>query len=134
MIDSLDNPGVSNDPAKAYLDASITLCSQMLNGDFKSSYSHSRVILSLAYHSIELFLKGAILKKTGKAATKGHELDNLEQEYLRLYTDDEFAFDVPFNTEYLGFSRKQIEDLRKQEPPLDQTFRYHTDLSRSTWI
>lgn len=46
--------------SRAYLEAASCLCHNMLEGDFTSQYSSSRVILHLARQGIELFLKGAI--------------------------------------------------------------------------
>ena len=46
--------------SRAYLEASQCLCESMLNGNFSSQYSSSRVILHLARHGVELFLKAAI--------------------------------------------------------------------------
>ena len=59
--DNLSSPEQFADLANAYLDSGILLCSEMSRGSFSATFSRGRVVLFLSLHSVELFLKGAIL-------------------------------------------------------------------------
>ena len=65
-IEYLDNPASFHDLAVAYLDTCLIVTRQMVYGSFSPGYSHAMVVLSLAHHATELFLKAAILRKTGE--------------------------------------------------------------------
>jgi len=132
-IEQLDNPDLFYDLSLAYLDTSIVAIRQMVYGSFFPRFSHSRVVLSMAYHSTELFLKGAILRAAGKKKRGGHDLKTLYEEFSNLYPEAEFQFDLPFSIEYLGFTPEEVAEMRKKEPPQDQIYRYHTDLSGEKW-
>jgi len=41
--------------------------------------------------------------------------------------------DILFKTEYLGYSAKEIQKLKKNDSPKDQIFRYHTDRGGKKW-
>ena len=45
------------------LDSAVNLCENMVSSPKKQIYSKGVVILYLTFHAVELFLKGAILKK-----------------------------------------------------------------------
>ena len=66
----------------------------------------------LAAHSVELFLKGALVCR-GASNSWGHSIDGLYKTYRAIYPSDEFAFDCPFVTEYLGATAEQINELKK---------------------
>jgi hypothetical protein len=115
----------------AYMDTSILSTKSMLNNQTPSQYSQSRVILSLAYHAIELFLKGAILFKKNEYKVNGHNLDTLYKEYQKLYTQDKFQLESPFITRFMGISVDEINSINL--PPRDQMYRYHTDRNTEKW-
>lgn len=69
----------------SYLEASIQLCIGMVSGDFTAQYSSSRVILHLARHGIELFLKGVLLAAGIHPAAHGHHLVRLYRAYRGAY-------------------------------------------------
>jgi hypothetical protein len=62
-LEHLSKPEHFVDLAKAYLESSILLCSEMSKGSFPSTYSHAQVVLFLSHHSVELFLKGGNFEK-----------------------------------------------------------------------
>lgn len=133
-IEELENPALFHDLAIGYIDGSISLTRDMLDKSFENSFSHSRVILSLAYHGAELFIKGAICGKTSDPKIMGcHDLKKLKKEYDRIYQSTEFELWLPFGYQYLGYDAKEIEEMVKDEPPQDQTLRYHTDRSGEVW-
>ena len=132
-IEHLDNPELFHDLAVGYLDTSIVATRAMVYGAFLPRFSHSRVVLSMAHHAIELFLKGAILRATGDKKCSGHLLKDLYKRYVELYPEPELHFDLPFGFDYVGFAPEQIAKMRKDEPPQDQMYRYHTNLHGERW-
>ena len=138
MIGSWDTENLSSpehfaDLANAYLDSGILLCSEMSNGSFSTTFSRGRVVLFLSLHSVELFLKGAILKRSPSAALNTHVLRDLQSTYNELYPEDRFRWELPFKTEYLGFTAQEVETLLKRERPLDQMYRYPSDTKGNPW-
>jgi len=113
--------------SRAYLEASEALCHAMLEGDFSSQYSSSRVILHVARQGIELFLKGAILAHGGAPEQLGHNLNKLYHEYRRLYPELRFHFEVPRH--FLVSLNDELfpDDADAFHRVLDQRHRYATD-------
>ncbi len=132
-IEQLDNPDLFHDLAVAYLDISIVTTRSMVYGAFLPRFSHSRAVLSMTYHAIELFLKGAILRATGDKKCTGHILEELYRRYEDLYPGQDMHFDIPFGVVYLGFTPEQVAEMQKEEPPQDQMYRYHTNLAGERW-
>lgn len=116
----------------AYLDSSVFLCQGMTDEVFRESYGRGKVVLSNSFHAVELFLKAAICKK-GKKTPGHHKLRELADEYEALYPQEEYKFDIPLLINYAGFEPDEVEKLKKQEPPIDQHHRYHTDKSGEPW-
>ena len=110
--------------AKAYLDSSQALCREMLDDERKKTWPNASVVLLLAAHSLELFLKGAILSRDPRAKVAHHRIKNLVEHYQALFTEPEYAIDVPFQTEYPDIFDEEIEALKKQEPVPSLLFRY----------
>jgi len=48
------------------------------------------------YHAIELFYKYMIIRKTGRVEHT-HDLKKLEDKYFKVYPDEKFKIDHPFN-------------------------------------
>ncbi|MFN2312706.1 MAG: hypothetical protein ABR590_11725 [Spirochaetia bacterium] len=114
--------------ARGYLEGSRVLCEAMLSDD-APQYSHTRVILHLCRHAVELFLKGAISSATRNQPPQTHHLAKLITEYERVLPGSEFRFEVPFGIESPGtpdFFDDLIDSLHKT---LDQRYRYPTDRS-----
>ena len=78
----------------------------------------------LAAHSVELFLKGAILGRESHADIGNHRIDVLSEKYRQLYPEPVFEFEVPFRTEYPSMSEAEIQALKKTEPTPSIFFRY----------
>lgn len=113
--------------ARGYLEGSRVLCDAMTNDDYVAQYSHTRVILHLCRHAVELFLKGAISFTTKAPPPQIHHLGELVTEYLRVLPDQQFRFEIPFGVEVLGeldLFPKLVNDHHKT---LDQRYRYPTD-------
>jgi hypothetical protein len=99
-------------------------------------YTDAAVALHLATHSVELFLKGAILLRN-KQAKLSHDLDKLKGEYDTLFPETEFAWDAPFRTEYLGMDAQQLaqakERSRKRGEIPSNIFRYPIAKEHDDW-
>jgi len=132
--------------ADAYLDSAQALCARLCSDEEKVGYAHGAVVMSLAFHSLELFFKGGILRMQpaerfgGKA---GHDLDMLSKRYFELYPKREFQFDVPFSSQFpdvigdmtaeeITAFKAHIEDLNKRAPE-DQRHRYPIGINGKTW-
>ncbi len=117
--------------ADAYLDSAIRLCRVLKRSTRKLSYPRGAVVLFLAFHAVELFLKAAILEKNPKEKLH-HDIEQLEVTYRSYYPEKQFLFAVPFKTEFLGF---QPEEIIKKKPvlPQDQLNRYPCDKKGRDW-
>jgi hypothetical protein len=113
--------------SRAYLEAASCLCQDMLEGDFTSQYSSSRVILHLARQGVELFLKGAIEAAGQPTVQFGHNLDQLFLEYRRHYFDLSFFFEIPSHFHVDLNADLFPESLKPFHATLDQRHRYATD-------
>jgi len=112
--------------SRAFLEASQHLCASMVSGEFSSQYSSSRVVLHLARHGIELFLKSAIELAGQHPEKLGHNLSSLCEQYWRLYPDQTFYFTIP--PRYLVNPSKDLfSESDKLHATLDQRHRYAAD-------
>jgi hypothetical protein len=113
--------------SRSYIEASQCLCASMLEGDFTSQYSSSRVIIHLARHGVELFLKAAISAATGRPAEPGHNLARLFLRYRHIYPDLRFFIEIPSRFQVdLNFDLFP-ETIEAFHATLDQRHRYPAD-------
>ena len=131
--ESLSRPKQFADLANAYLDSAILLCSEISKGSFSATFSRGRVVFFLSLHSVELFLKGAILKRSPSVAVHTHVLRDLQRTYDDLYPEDQFRWDLPFRIEYLGFTAQEVKTMLKSERSLDQMYRYPIERKGNPW-
>jgi hypothetical protein len=129
----------------AYLDSSEVLCEKLCSGVTNANYAHGAAIMSLAFHSVELFLKACILKREPNeqfGGKNGHDLDALSKRYSKLYPKQEFQFEIPFrrNTPIVkGMAAEEFAELLAyaQEHNMkiseDQRHRYPTRIDGKTW-
>lgn len=106
--------------AEAYRSASALLCQKAESDATFNTWSHSAVVLMLAAHAVELFLKGALLKRGVKFEEVGHDLNTLAEKYRATFPDPPFAFEceIPFAS---PVSESELIKQRKQsEPNLDE--------------
>jgi hypothetical protein len=137
MIGSWEMAGLSEPDryfcfAEAYLQASIGTCHRMKDHESQRTWPNASVALMLAAHSVELFLKGAILRK-GKDVARGHKLEDLDEDYRAAYPEVRFAFERPFKTQYLGFTETEIEMVKKTGPIPSIQFRYPVSKPGVEW-
>lgn len=110
--------------SRAFMEASLTLSDAMLEGDFSSQYSSSRVTLHVARQGLELFLKAALEVKGLPTLQHGHNLDRLFTAYREAYPGEEFHLTTPWQ-----FGVSLNRDLFPHETndfhsTLDQRHRY----------
>lgn len=129
----------------AYVDSAELLCSIIAAETSNSSYPKGAVIMSLAFHGIELFLKAAILEESPGERFKGragHDLEQLGAKYKELYPNEEYRFEVPFRNEeasLLDPDPQVLEELKRcikehnKTTPEDQLHRYPQDMNGNPW-
>jgi HEPN domain-containing protein len=121
-MSSLSEPKRYFENSIAYIQASLDICNSMISDKNRGTWPNANVALMLAAHSVELFLKGAILLKSNKAW--GHTLEELNSIYHDIYTEKEYRFNCPFKTEYLEIPEEKQKELKKKEPQQSILFRY----------
>jgi hypothetical protein len=119
--------------AWAYLHAATRMCEAMKANPAQYKFPDASVVLLLSAHSVELFLKGAILRRNSSFGIVTHCLDKLKREYDRLYPDTHFRWEIPFGTEYVGIPEHEAMALAKEEVPPSIRFRYPTDQKKMAW-
>jgi hypothetical protein len=94
----------------------------MLAGDLPQTFAHAQTTHFLFDHAVELFLKGAILKFTGKIQ-KTHNLQPLHKQYRKLYPKKAFEF------------TGRIHETVKENPqsPHSKFPRYRVDAKGNVW-
>lgn len=94
----------------------------MLVGDLPRTFAHAQTTHFIFDHAIELFLKGAILKSTGKFEAS-HDLQSLFGRYRNLYPTKAFEFTI------------RIAETVKVSPqsPHSEFPRYPVDTDGNVW-
>lgn len=118
--------------ALAYLDSAERLCQTLARSHRKATYARGSVVLYLAAHSVELFLKGAILDQKPKEHF-GHNLKNLYDRYNKLYPAKKYRFKLPFDIGCDGLPKSEIIVAKSVSPPTDQLYRYPQDKDGKPW-
>ena len=118
--------------ADAYLDSAERLCKVLKISTRKATYERGAVVLYLTFHSVELFLKAAILAKSPNEKLH-HNIEHYSKRYRNLYPGKKYILDIPFQTEYLGFDPPEIKKLKKSEPSPEQINRYPIDKNGKEW-
>lgn len=130
--------------AHANLDAAIRLTDALRHSEDEQSFANGAVTLSLAFHSVELFLKGAILSAEPGVNFKseGHNISQLERRYRKLFPAKTFRFEMPFRSEVaelvepdLELQRQLVEQLNElqKKVPQDQFLRYPANNQGEEW-
>lgn len=136
----LDEPDQFFGYAEAYLSASDQLCRRMESDDTFYTWPNAATILMLAAHAVELFLKGALLKK--QVNIVGHNIQQLAEEYRQVFTESELTWDIPFanplsRTEQIAFMKQEWPDIDEDrlkksiEAALEPSVLYRYPLYRS---
>ncbi len=109
--------------ATAYLDSADRLCRVLARSTRKATFERASVIMFLAAHAVELFLKGAIVRQS-PSEKFGHNLEHLHNRYKSLFPGKRFELCIPFETSYGKLSAKEIAALKRSEPHESERFRY----------
>ena len=120
--------------ADAYLEASLAVCDRMVADESSRTWPSACVAMMLAAHSVELFLKGAVLTRDSSRVIQSHTITDLKAIYDELYPEPEFAWETPFRTEYLGVSEEEAAALAKKEPVPSVLYRYPVNKGGTEWV
>lgn len=104
--------------ADAYRSASVLLCRKVESYDTFYNWPNATVVLMLAAHAVELFLKGALLKRKVKI-TLTHNIQQLAEKYRETFQEEAFAWDIPFATPLS--ETELIAQMKRLSPDLDET-------------
>tara|TARA_R110000868_G_scaffold409982_2_gene696778 strand:- start:271 stop:783 length:513 start_codon:yes stop_codon:yes gene_type:complete len=119
--------------ATSYLKASKDVCIRMNEIEEENSWPNASVTLMLAAHSVELFIKGALILRGYKGAW-GHTIDDLYDRYKITFPEECFHFNCPFVTEYVGFTSEEIVKKKKtKRPQASVVFRYPINKPSLEW-
>jgi hypothetical protein len=134
------------DFAIANLDSAEALCEEIRREPHTKTYAHGSVVMSLTFHSLELYFKGGILKQAPNeqfGGRSGHDLDVLSRRFFKLNPKKEFQFEVPFRREAAEpvgeLTPEDIAELKayaaeyKLKVPEDQRHRYPMDTEGNAW-
>ncbi|QBQ53076.1 hypothetical protein [Nitrosococcus wardiae] len=122
--------------AEAYLGAANAMCQQMVQDPASGKWSNAAVVLMLAAHAVELFLKGAILAREtlNISWNRGHNLHELAADYRSHFPEPSFNWDIPFQGEFpVGFSEAEIDAFRKEIPAPSILYRYPVQKGGDEW-
>lgn len=141
--------------ADAYRSAAATMCQQMTSNATRSTWPNAVVVLMLTAHAVELFLKGALLKRSPAASERytTHRIDILSAKYRLQFREPSFEWDIPFSSgltiaewieqmtnEYPNLTDNEINEMReeliekeKERPAPSVLYRYPTDNSGTEW-
>ena len=118
--------------ANAYFDSAARLCKTLARSTRKASFERGAVVLYLAQHGLELFYKGAILKKAPRERSS-HGLPQLQNRYKAIYPAKRYHVKELFRVSYEGLTKAQISQVQGSEPPTDQLYRYPEDKTGKPW-
>lgn len=103
--------------AEAYRSASVLLCHRIADDKTFYTWPNATVVLMLAAHAVELFLKGALLKKEGRIP-RTHDIHRLAEKYRNIFHDPKFTWNIPFAN---PLSEKEvIANMKQFWPDIDE--------------
>lgn len=119
--------------AKAYRNAASALCAAMSSDSASCTWPNATVVMLLAAHAAELFIKGAILSRAPTASIEHHHLDALNAEYKKHFPETSFEWDIPFKTEWGSLTEAEIQILKKTVPVPSMLYRYPVAKGGKEW-
>jgi HEPN domain-containing protein len=108
--------------AHAYFDCGFYLFTEMAKETFDRNYHRALVAVSIFNHSVELFLKAAIAQ-AGKTITSCHNLEQLYNQYKKLYPGKKYEFEAEISSVVRPH----------QNTPYNEFARYPTDHAGQPW-
>lgn len=122
--------------ADAYATAAKALCTQMISESGRAIWANGAVVLMLSAHSVELFLKGAVLKRRPNEDVwcRGHDLQKLHDDYLSVFPEPDFQWDIPFKVNFPDeLPADKIAELMAKTPKPSVLYRYPVGLGGKDW-
>ena len=116
--------------ALGYLQSARLLCILLGEHPDELSWPRASVVCFCYRHAIELFLKSCILHRSPTIENCSHDISNLRRNYSRLYPQQEFHFETPYDISLddldalFGVQVASVEDFERKH---DQVFRYLSD-------
>lgn len=120
--------------ADSYLRSSHKLCNQLVRRKRGHLFPEACVVTFLARHAVELFLKGMLVARTGKAPLT-HNINELVNEYTTNFTELKFVWEIPFQTQYIGMSASEIKKAKraKRWQYTNEIYRYPVNREIEDW-
>jgi hypothetical protein len=115
----------------SYLRAAEHLALAMTKEEVPQNYYQGQAVLLLAHHSVELFLKGFVLKLDPTRKLRTHSLQRLMRTLKEL--DPTLAFDPPFKVEALVPYPALVVKAEKDSEAFHELLRYPTDNDGLPW-
>jgi hypothetical protein len=119
--------------SRAFIEASGCLCTSMIEGEFSSQYSSSRVIIHLARQGVELFFKAALLAKGERVERFKHNLLDLFDAYRRCYPEPSYHIELPRRFQVAPTGDIFPDLLNEVHQTLDQRHRFASDRKGNTF-
>ena len=133
QLRSLPHPKQLESLAMAYLESAQSLCDALADNPQSASFEKGAVVLYLAAHAVELFLKGSILRKAPNESL-GHDLEHIHSRYKALFPAKRFGFsNMLFTTEYPGMTSREIAAVKRQQPDPSELYRYTMSKTGEPW-
>lgn len=119
--------------AQAYLNSATTLCLTMTSDDTSCTWPNATVVMLLAAHATELFLKGAILSRDATAKIEHHSIEKLSDEFRKFFPESSFELDIPFKTDWMDMTETKITEIKNTMPKPSVFYRYPVANDRKEW-
>jgi len=120
-----------------YLASAGVLCQRLVDHPEEQSWPRAAACMFQMRLAVELFLKSAILQRSGDDTPGTHDLSQLKRRYDELYPASAHRFNVPFTTQMVGETDpvKAEKTIRQHDRanPMDQRFRYPVDREFEPW-
>ena len=127
-----DQPDVENIKlALAYLEAAESLNIEMIAARTPESFYRGQPVLWLAFHALELFLKGFILKLAPGSNPSGHSIPELLDALQAL--DSTIEIPHPFGVEAMPDYPEFVVEAKRLNRTLHEQLRYMSDRSGEPW-
>lgn len=117
--------------AQAYLQASLASCCRMVERRESNNWPNASVVLMLAAHSLEHFMKGALLAKG--SICWSHDLEGLHEQYVQEYPGNDFELKNPFKVDYIGFEETEVAAIRSSAGIPSIRYRYPVKKPGCEW-
>jgi hypothetical protein len=120
--------------AESYRQAAMDFCHRMLSHEGQCTWPNASVVLFLAAHSVELFLKGAVLARSPKTDFgPGHNLHRLHELFQAAFPEPALSLEPFFRTEAPSLNEAELASLLAKEAAQSIQYRYPVDRKGEAW-